>query len=392
MDQDDPEKRIADLERQLGEQRRGPDLPPVAPDRPQAGSISNSDHAGRRFTVSVLPKTWQVYSIVALFLLGFGGLGFGVLGSTDASPPTTMIMVMVGLGVIYTLGVLWLNSGRKVVICVTTDRLTINKRPGDVFSFRDAQLGQWRGGRPGPYVGRALFLTSGPHRFVLGDFKNPGNASQVPIEGPQVKHQDLDAWTKSSAFDELLAIVGSARGADLEHQLAERQPQANAAHEAGNGGRKPSTGASIVRFFAMFILVGGLFFFGTGALLAYEDSPGTPTTATIDHCVPHVVEEFGNGPPHKEVDYETCYGRWSVGGVSQTGPIRGRFHGDHLVGSQVDVHVRGGTAYERRASSALEIWRMFGGFIAIATGVVLYWCARRKIRTGSWPWSRSVVV
>ncbi len=68
--------------------------------------------------------------------------------------------------------------------------------------------------------------------------------------------------------------------------------------------------------------------------------------------------------------------------MSQTGPIHGEFHGDHLVRSQVDVHVRGGTAYQREARSALNIWYMFGGFIAIATGVVLFWSARRKIKTG----------
>jgi hypothetical protein len=62
-------------------------------------------------------------------------------------------------------------------------------------------------------VGRALFLTSGADRFVLGDLKSPGNAGHVPLDGPQVEHGDLDAWTTdSSVFNELLAIVGPARG------------------------------------------------------------------------------------------------------------------------------------------------------------------------------------
>jgi hypothetical protein len=49
--------------------------------------------------------------------------------------------------------------------------------------------------------------------------------------------------------------------------------------------------------FAIFCVIGGLNVFGIGALRAYDDSLGTPTTATIHHCVPHVVEELGKGPP-----------------------------------------------------------------------------------------------
>jgi hypothetical protein len=211
MDQDDPEKRIADLERQLAEQKRGADRPPVASERPQAGSISNSDPARRRFVVSVMPKAWQRYSVIGLLFLALGVfVKFIKFFSTNHGAMVGMLVFFV----IFSLAGQWVFVGRKVVIRVTTDGLTVSKRPGDVFSFRDAELGQWRktGGRF-EYVGRALFLTSGPHRFVLaGDIKNPGNPSQVPVEGPQVKAQDLDASTKSSAFDELLAIIGSAPG------------------------------------------------------------------------------------------------------------------------------------------------------------------------------------
>jgi hypothetical protein len=48
----------------------------------------------------------------------------------------------------------------------------------------------------------------------------------------------------------------------------------------------------------------------------------------------------------------------------------------------VDVHVRGGTAYKPQAGSALNIWFMFGGLVAIATGVVPFWSVRREIKTG----------
>jgi hypothetical protein len=359
VEQDDPEKRIADLERQLGEQRRGADLPPGAPDRPQAG---------RRFKVAAMSKPWQLYSLVGLMFLGVGVIAAEVSGGRPSVP---LIVSAVVFFLILSLAGQWaFGGGRKVVICAMTDGLTISKRPGDVFSFRDAELGQWRktGGRF-EYVGRALFLTSGPHRFVLGgDFKNPSNPSQVPVEGPQVKARDLDAWSKSKDFDELLAIVGAKRGPDLP--ITQPGQQANGAAEGGRGGRRV---ASIVQFVAIFCLVAGVNIFGTGAILVYEDSLGTPTTATIDHC-------------HQGVGYQTCYAKWSIGGVSQTGPIRGRVYGDHPVGSQLNVHVRGGSAYQPRASTQ-KIWRIGGGFAAIATGVVLYWAARRKIRTGRWPWS-----
>jgi hypothetical protein len=120
-----------------------------------------------------------------------------------------------------------------------------------------------------------------------------------------------------------------------------------------------------------------------GAVVAYENR-GTPTTATIDQCVPHVVGQNLEG--HQEADYETCYGRWSVGGVSQTGPIGGRFHGDHPIGSHMDVHVRGGHAYTPPGASLYVM--MFVGLFLVVTGLVLYWSARRKDKTGSWPWSR----
>jgi hypothetical protein len=199
-------------------QRRGAHPSPVAPDSPQARSVSNSDPARSRFKVSVMPKTWERYSTIGLLLLGIGVFPtFWAIGFFAKHIVAFFVMIF-GYGIIWSLAIQWVFLWRKVVICVTTDGLTVSKRAGDVFAFRDAELGQWRkGGRRagpvpvGPYVGRALFLTSGPHRFVLGDMKNPGNPNHVSIEGPQVEHQDLDAWTTSSAFDELLAIVGSAR-------------------------------------------------------------------------------------------------------------------------------------------------------------------------------------
>jgi hypothetical protein len=195
-------------------QRRGTNPRRVAADIPQSGSESNPDPAGRPFAVSVMPKGWQLFSAFGFMLLGVCVIA-RIPPTVFGGPGRRLVTILV-FAVVCCLVIQLVLLGRKVVIRVTTDGLTISGRPGDVFSFRDAQLGQWRTtrGRFGPYVGRALFLTSGPHRFALGDMRNGRNhADQVPVEGPQVNHGDLDAWaTKSSDFDELLTIVGSARG------------------------------------------------------------------------------------------------------------------------------------------------------------------------------------
>ncbi len=184
-----------------------------------------------------------------------------------------------------------------------------------------------------------------------------------------------------------MMIVGRRQYDLVAHQDNDLPParppqQANMANATGTVSVKPFTRKWFLQLFAIFCVIAGLNVFGAGALLAYDDSLGTPTTATIDRCAPHVVDDFRNGSTDQKVDYQTCDGSWSVGGVSQTGQIRGKFYGDHLLGSRVEVHVRGGTAYQREPRSALNIWFMIGGFVAIVSGVVLFWSVRRRIKTG----------
>jgi hypothetical protein len=178
------------------------------------------------------------------------------------------------------------------------------------------------------------------------------------------------------------------RVADLEHQLADQKcgadlpltqpPQpANAASATGSDAPKPTRiGAwtRIVAFLGIFCGVGGLMLLRPVLLPdTYGYLLGTPTTATIDHCV------LRSG---------TCDGRWSLGGVSQTGSIQGVYDGhDRAVGSQVDVHVRGATAYTARYARLIYL-TMSGGLFALAMGLVLWWSAWRKFKIGSWPWSR----
>ncbi|OBA75413.1 hypothetical protein A5641_25665 [Mycobacterium sp. 1554424.7] len=117
-----------------------------------------------------------------------------------------------------------------------------------------------------------------------------------------------------------------------------------------------------------------------GVLHAVAYRLGTPTTATIDHCEAHTSLDG---------DRERCYGRWGVGGKT-TGQIVGDYD-RHEIGSQVDVRLirsRSGTnvAYTASEGRPNYLWTS-GGVLAIATGSVLMWSARRKIKTDRWPWS-----
>lgn len=216
MVQDDPEQRIADLERQLAEQKRGVAPLPAESDHARPGSASNSDPAQRRFAARIIPNARQ--NLITWGLLSAGGVVLLVGGATltlaaPTNPALIPIVMLVGLVALVALALLALRRlwANKVVICITAEGLTIDQRPGDVFPFRDAELGQWRGLRQrGPELaGRALCLTCGPHRFVLGA-ADRRVASQLPLEGPQVGWGHLDALMSPQHFDELLAILWAA--------------------------------------------------------------------------------------------------------------------------------------------------------------------------------------
>jgi hypothetical protein len=95
---------------------------------------------------------------------------------------------------------------RRILICVTTDGLTVKQRPGDVYSFSDAKLGTW--GVSGDRLwssGTALHLQSGPHRFILGGRDHritPGTRLDAPPT------RSVDAVVQASEFAELLTMVG----------------------------------------------------------------------------------------------------------------------------------------------------------------------------------------
>ena len=155
MKQDDPEKCFADLERQLAEQHQSADLPPVGAERAQPGSASNSDPAQRRFVVNAMPSTRKIYSTFGLLYAVSstlvypitGGFGEGFDGYTRYRALISLawwvglaLVWWVGLALVWFLALRWL-FWRRVVICVTTDGLTIDQRPGDVFSPRGRRVG-----------------------------------------------------------------------------------------------------------------------------------------------------------------------------------------------------------------------------------------------------------
>jgi hypothetical protein len=156
MDQHDPEQRIADLERQAAERQRGAGLPPASADAAAAPG---------RFT------------------------GYEWVGPRAIDMPTTP---------------------RPFVICVTTHGLTVDLCPGDVFAFRDAQLGLWVHGSM--TMGTALHLQCGAHRLVIGgrDYRVATNPElgAAPVDR-------VDGWMWASDFYALLTVIGSRSGVDV---------------------------------------------------------------------------------------------------------------------------------------------------------------------------------
>jgi hypothetical protein len=93
----------------------------------------------------------------------------------------------------------WWRSRRRILIGVTSDGLTVNQWPGDVFSLVEAKLGPW------VTMGVALHLHCGRHRFILGA-RDRRISPATRLDAPPV--QAVDAWLSDSQFNELLAIGG----------------------------------------------------------------------------------------------------------------------------------------------------------------------------------------
>ena len=135
------------------------------------------------------------------------------LWSISNTSGRTVYLVVIGLGGLLLLGGVYASVGwhdrRRMGISVTSDGLTIDERPGDVYNFSDAKLGTW-GVTGGVSMGTTLHLQCGPSRFVLGG-KDHRVGAGTRLEAPDAGYGmpvDVDAWLTASDFDEILSMVG----------------------------------------------------------------------------------------------------------------------------------------------------------------------------------------
>jgi NHL repeat len=203
-DHDDPEKRIAALERRHGAA------------------------TARRFVASAAPpstKQMMKYTYVLMFG-GMASLGaiYMALFLVGAMVGSEAVMQVGGAVVLFAflLGAMpafgafrrRMNREKTVLVDVGSGGLTVSTKPGDVFSLGDAQLGRWTlEGYGGLTKGTALHLRSRRHRFVLGG-RDHRVATETPLEAPPV--DSVDASMSASEFDEFLTMVGGPRRPDVQ--------------------------------------------------------------------------------------------------------------------------------------------------------------------------------
>ena len=140
-------------------------------------------------------------------------------GHAKLAPIAVLFLAAGGLVALY--AYLIYRMLRKIHICVTSDGLTLDHRPGKVFSFSDAKLGQWTptaSAATMPGSGSALHLRCGPHRFILG-----GRDHRI-AEGPRLDAASVgsvDAVMSAADFDELLTMIGRRSGLDVRQPAPE---------------------------------------------------------------------------------------------------------------------------------------------------------------------------
>jgi hypothetical protein len=108
---------------------------------------------------------------------------------------------------------------RTMAVCVTNAGVTVDQRPGDVFSFGYA-LGPWipAGIAHSPALGTALHLQSGAHRFVLGG-RDHRIAGGTRLDAPPTS--SVDAWMWSADFAALLTAACRYGGLDIRRPAPE---------------------------------------------------------------------------------------------------------------------------------------------------------------------------
>ena len=209
MDQDDPEKRIAELERQLFEHMR------IAEPRSHLDRGVDLSHPGAGGDAGAMPVSRE--SAAPCRFVAFAPrlrprVGYLLMAGSAVSPLFAFVLYLfaphVDVGVVhivvmasfvaifavYRVG--WIS--RDVSIDLTSDSLIVNDGIGGVFPLRDGKLCRW-GGR---YT--ALQLRNADRRFVLGGREYPLPAGARHDAKPVYS---LDAWMPAPAFHALLNMV-----------------------------------------------------------------------------------------------------------------------------------------------------------------------------------------
>jgi hypothetical protein len=122
---------------------------------------------------------------------------------------------------------------KEIQLCITSEGLTVDNRPGDVYSFGSAMLGVWSpelyGGETmgtalhlrcenpapparRPFRERLSFYEGERHSLVLGG-QDHRIGSRTRLQAELKRH--VDAWLPAPDFDELLTVVGRSSKLDV---------------------------------------------------------------------------------------------------------------------------------------------------------------------------------
>jgi hypothetical protein len=206
MDQDDPEKRIAELECRLAEHTR------IAEARSALGRGVDVSHHGAPGDASAMPVSAESAApcrfVAAAPRLG-KRVGLTLLAGLSVLPlfafalylavpnldqsvvHITAMSSFIAIFATYRIS----QKSRDVPIDITTHSLIVNQGSGGVFPLTEANLGHWTG------QGTALHLRNAGRRFVLG-----GRQYAVPpgVRLDAKRVYSVDAWMPASAFHTLL--------------------------------------------------------------------------------------------------------------------------------------------------------------------------------------------
>jgi hypothetical protein len=208
------ENRIADLERQLAEQKRRAGLVPASPEHAQPHPGSSRGLAQGRFVA----RAWRLTVWYPIFSSVATAAVLALIYAADEKLVPIAVVILAAGGLMALWVYLILRTLRKILICVTSDGLTVDQRPGEVFAFSDAKLGQWVPAGPMSGSGTALHLRCGSHRFVLAG-RDHRVAGGTQLDAPPVG--SVDAIMSASDFDELLTMVGHQSGLDVRRPAPE---------------------------------------------------------------------------------------------------------------------------------------------------------------------------